>query len=159
MTSTVACLLFLIAHDPDAIIVGVDPFLNSRADQLVALAARFAIPAIHPFRSLRSSAALRVMGQTPAADIGGAGEYTEMILKDTKRADLPVQQSTTFDFVINLKTATALGLTVPPSLLATRRGDRASNHFLQRKLTAQARTASGHSRPKWVACAMSGLPC
>ena len=59
------------------------------------------------------------MGQTPAADIGGAGEYTEMILKDTKRADQPVQQSTTFDFVFNLKTATALGLTVPPSLLAT----------------------------------------
>jgi hypothetical protein len=50
-------------------------------------------PRFTPFGSLRWQAALRVMGQTPAADIGGAGEYTEMILKETKRADLPVQQS------------------------------------------------------------------
>jgi putative ABC transport system substrate-binding protein len=69
MTPTVACLLFLIAHDPDAIIVSVDPFLNGRADQLVALAARFAIPAIHPFREFAIVGGLTSFGANASREI------------------------------------------------------------------------------------------
>ena len=101
-----------------AIIVGTDPFFNGRRNKLVALASRFAIPAIYPFREFAVAGGLASYGTNVNSGYRLAGQYTAQILKGTKPSDLPVQQSTTFNFVINLKTAKALGLTVPPNLIA-----------------------------------------
>jgi putative ABC transport system substrate-binding protein len=101
-----------------AIIVGADPFFNARRNQLVALANRFAIPAIYPLREFAAAGGLASYGTNVYSGYRLAGQYATKILKGTKPSDLPVQQSTTFNFVINLKTAKALGLTVPPNLIA-----------------------------------------
>jgi putative ABC transport system substrate-binding protein len=102
----------------DAIIIGADPFLNGRADQLAALANRFAIPTMCPLREFAVAGGLASYGTNVSHGYRLVGEYTGKILKGTKPADLPVQQSTTLEFVINLKTAKALGVPVPPTLLA-----------------------------------------
>jgi putative tryptophan/tyrosine transport system substrate-binding protein len=101
-----------------ALVVGVDTVFNSERDQLVALAARHAVPTIYQFREFPVGGGLISYGANVADGYRQVGLYTGRILKGDKVADLPVVQPTKFDFVINLKTAKALGLTVPDKLLA-----------------------------------------
>jgi putative tryptophan/tyrosine transport system substrate-binding protein len=102
----------------DALLVGPGPFLDSRRDLLVSLAAKIAIPAAYETRATAAAGGLVSYG----ADVGDgyrrAGRYVGRILKGEKAAELPVDQATKFEFVINLKTAKVLGLEVPPGLSA-----------------------------------------
>jgi putative ABC transport system substrate-binding protein len=100
-----------------ALIVGTDIFLNSRSDAIVALASRHAVPAIYGFRRFAQAGGLMSYG-TNDADAGRlAGLYTGRILKGEKPSDLPVQQATKVELVINLKAAKTLGIIFPLSLL------------------------------------------
>jgi len=101
-----------------ALLVGADPFFNSQRDRLVALAASHKMPALYEFREFAVAGGLASYGTDLAAGYRQVGVYTGRILKGEKPADLPVVQSTKFQFVINLKTAKVLGLEVPPSLSA-----------------------------------------
>jgi ABC-type uncharacterized transport system substrate-binding protein len=97
---------------------GPDPWLVSHAAQLGALALRHSVPAIYQFREFAAAGGLMSYGGYNTDTYRLAGVYTGRILKGEKPADLPVQQSTKFDFVINLRTAKALALEVPDKLLA-----------------------------------------
>jgi len=96
--------------------VSVDPFFTERRDHIVALAASYAIPAMYPVRDFAVAGGLMSYGTDFADSYRQAGIYTGRIVKGEKPADLPVQRSTKFEFVINVKTAKALGLSVPNSM-------------------------------------------
>jgi putative ABC transport system substrate-binding protein len=113
-----AAFISLVQMQAGGLVVGPSPFFTGRINQLVALASRHAVPAIYYLRGFAEAGGLISYADNFRPAFREAGIYAGKILNGAKPADLPVQQPTKFELVINLKTAKALGLTVPPTLLA-----------------------------------------
>ena len=113
-----AAFAALLETHAGALVLSSDGLFNSRLDQLVVLASRHAVPTIYDWRQFPAAGGLISYGPSRAGVFRELGIYAGKILKGAKPADLPVQQPTTFELVVNLNTAKALGLTVPPSILA-----------------------------------------
>ena len=113
-----AAFASMVKHRVGSLIVMPDPFFISRGEQLVALAARHGMPAIYPNRLFADLGGLIGYGSNIPERWQQAGIYIGKILKGAKPADLPIQQSTKVELVINLKTANALGLKIPVLMLA-----------------------------------------
>jgi putative tryptophan/tyrosine transport system substrate-binding protein len=113
-----AAFASLVELHAGALVVGGDPFFESRREQLVALAARHAVPAIYQWHEFAVAGDLISYGASLTALYRQVGIYAGKILNRAKPADLPVEQPTRFELVVNLNTAKALGLTVPPSILS-----------------------------------------
>jgi len=113
-----AAFVSLVQAQTGALLVGNDPLFNSRIEQLVTLAARHAIPTMYSWREFVVAGGLISYGLSLIENYRQTGLYTGRILKGEKPVDMPVMQTTKLELAINLKTAKALGLDVPPSLLS-----------------------------------------
>ncbi|MGB6511102.1 MAG: ABC transporter substrate-binding protein, partial [Xanthobacteraceae bacterium] len=108
----------IVQRGAGAVLVGPGAFLTSKRQLLIDLAARYRLPALYPLRDSAVAGGLISYGADLVDAYRQVGDYVGRILKGAKPADLPVQQPTKFNLVINLKTAKALGLDIPPTLLA-----------------------------------------
>jgi putative ABC transport system substrate-binding protein len=117
-TEIEAAFAMAVQQRAGALVVSGDSYFITRSDQLVALAAQYAVPTIYVYREVAAAGGLMSYGTDLADGYRQVGVYTGQILKGDKPADLPVQQVTKVEMIINLKTAKTLGLTVPQALLS-----------------------------------------
>ena len=117
-TELTAALASLLEHRVGALLVASDPYFDTQRDRIITFAAQNTLPAMYQFREFAVSGGLISYGPDITEMYRQGGIYAGRILKGTKPADLPVLQPTKFEFVINLNAAKALGLTIPPTLLA-----------------------------------------
>jgi putative ABC transport system substrate-binding protein len=108
----------LLQLQAGGLVIGPSPLFVQQSERLAALALRHAVPTISPYREFAEAGGLMSYGTDVGDQLRIAGAYTGRILKGEKPADLPVQQATRVDLLINMKTAKALGIEMPPTLLA-----------------------------------------
>ena len=108
----------LVQRQVEALVIGTDALFNTRSTQLASLSLRHRLPTIHAWRAFAMAGGVMSFGSSISAGYRQVGAYTARILKGEKPAGLPVEQVTKLELILNLKTAKALGLDVPPTLLA-----------------------------------------